>query len=325
MSTYDLERTSVRFWAQEPSQNMIKVPTTGQYNHIFQKENSVVGSRADLLQTPVKARERHLHLESTPYSLLKSANGDSACFQTRSRRVHDSALPQEHWKSFNSNIKQPRDGKTPFEEFFEFSNRKPLQTADSESEQLYHLSFSDSPLKKRASLDFSDIKQPIRGEKLIFDSIIANCERRLFDKPESGIKKSQDRTGGCNCKKSKCLQMYCECFKQGGFCGPSCYCSNCENKNDTEHRRRKLNSLQKKNPNVFTKVIAVKRNGEQQKVHSRGCNCRKSGCLKKYCECHQFGAVCTDQCKCKGCKNTKEEEKPGADYRRRKKATVTLN
>jgi|JI6StandDraft_1071083.scaffolds.fasta_scaffold17997_8 hypothetical protein len=37
-----------------------------------------------------------------------------------------------------------------------------------------------------------------------------------------------------------------------------------------------------------------------------GCNCRKSNCNKKYCECYRKGRRCIERCTCFDCKNMKE-------------------
>lgn len=38
----------------------------------------------------------------------------------------------------------------------------------------------------------------------------------------------------------------------------------------------------------------------------KGCKCKKTKCLKKYCECYQTGLQCTVFCRCEGCFNNKD-------------------
>ncbi|KAL3315787.1 lin-54 [Cichlidogyrus casuarinus] len=107
----------------------------------------------------------------------------------------------------------------------------------------------------------------------------------------------------CNCTKSNCLKLYCECFAQGQLC-QNCNCTNCMNNlAHEEERRRAVKMTLERNPTAFNPKIG---RGEGERKHTKGCNCKRSGCLKNYCECYEAKISCSSLCRCCGCQNTED-------------------
>ena len=124
--------------------------------------------------------------------------------------------------------------------------------------------------------------------------------------------KEEVTTMGCTCKKTKCLKLYCQCFAVKIYCGPSCRCYYCHNKDSFEGERREaIRNILVRNPSAFDNKF--KKDHEKQQTdglaHKLGCKCRKSACMKKYCECYAGNVKCSASCRCVGCKNM---PRPGA-------------
>lgn len=110
----------------------------------------------------------------------------------------------------------------------------------------------------------------------------------------------------CNCTKSQCLKLYCDCFANGEFC-QNCNCTNCANNLEHEEERSKaIKSCLDRNPQAFHPKIGKAKDVEGNRRHTKGCNCKRSGCLKNYCECYEAKIMCSNFCKCIGCKNFEE-------------------
>ncbi|KAJ1521300.1 hypothetical protein ONE63_002978 [Megalurothrips usitatus] len=110
----------------------------------------------------------------------------------------------------------------------------------------------------------------------------------------------------CNCTKSQCLKLYCDCFANGEFCF-QCNCNCCfNNLEHEEDRQRAIRSCLERNPNAFRPKIGKGIVGDGRR-HNKGCNCKRSGCLKNYCECYEAKIACSNNCKCVGCRNIEDD------------------
>lgn len=128
-----------------------------------------------------------------------------------------------------------------------------------------------------------------------------NCESDSQTQKSIPLRKAKAGGSCCTCKKSKCLKLYCECFRTNGFCGEGCSCTECYNRKEFADVRDQfyLEQLQR-NPGSFSsKIVAL----PHTHIYSRGCNCKKTECQKNYCECFAAGVKCSSLCRCTECGN----------------------
>eukprot|EP00957_Ditylum_brightwellii_P172046 13098186-Ditylum_brightwellii.AAC.1 len=99
-----------------------------------------------------------------------------------------------------------------------------------------HYSISKNKSNNRtepSQLLFKTKQQPNNTESS-FPSLLLHAnsikrQRRLI----GGARDTIQRFTQCNCKRSHCLKLYCECFASGTWCSDAtCNCSGCANKED---------------------------------------------------------------------------------------------
>lgn len=113
----------------------------------------------------------------------------------------------------------------------------------------------------------------------------------------------------CKCKSSHCLKLYCTCFQTGAICDELiCVCKGCKNTAaETKPRGARtiaIHDILNRRPDAFEPRL--------KKKTGKGCACKKSQCLLKYCDCFANANPCSDQCGCSTCLNGKPEPPPDA-------------
>lgn len=172
------------------------------------------------------------------------------------------------------------------------SNRK---RSDSEVQELVVKSktFSNSSLQAaiQPSSSTKSIVQTSEPKKAVSSTPVEPIKVSSYSSPEAKIK--------CNCVKSRCLKLYCDCFAILKFCDATlCNCKDCYNCEDrAEIRNEAVKATKERNALAFQNKISDKAG------HATGCRCKQSQCLKKYCECYNGGAYCGASCRCLSCQN----------------------
>ncbi|KAG0486356.1 hypothetical protein HPP92_008451 [Vanilla planifolia] len=203
----------------------------------------------------------------------------------------------------------------------------------------WHSALDVEPLQMCMQSDCND------GQIMLNNKIMLPSEEDDKRKDSKQAKHGKKGTNGpvneirkyCSCKKSRCLKLYCECFAAEQFCNEACKCNCCSNKASDEdmilaNKRR----IKNRNPHAFSpkfvhgngepaeiwwpknKLLCHRQGNEQASTssawHKRGCNCMKSKCQKRYCECYQVsasillfafiaGVGCSSECRCENCEN----------------------
>ncbi|XP_026321238.1 protein lin-54 homolog isoform X2 [Hyposmocoma kahamanoa] len=251
-------------------------------------------------------------------ALIADAVGEDANEQSSSptRESHDDSHMHDNSRIHNSGLMH--DNLHDVHEAVEYDR---VQTEDSSSaEQDHPLIVVPSFMKRDHSLP-SDHAAYITDDARRMNNNVLNVEVESFnpyqspDTPPALSESDLVSTDlglrprkACNCTKSQCLKLYCDCFANGEFCN-GCNCTNCHNNLENEELRQKaIRGCLDRNPNAFRPKIGKSKSGGPEIVrrHNKGCNCKRSGCLKNYCECYEAKIACTSICKCVGCRNVEE-------------------
>ena len=285
---------------------------------IFEKENRNSPRKRKSEDGISFDSERPSHRFGTPNSILDKFNHCSPRKTTCDKNNGFSESPIFAWLPKSSAKRIKCIGQTPVS-IFQDSNEKQSELRDQRPDFTAFISQGQNSLRNDfilPELDRQDLNINLFDSPLIFGQhgFDKDPNFNIFLPGLDGFQFSEmskeprtiPQPGKCNCRNSQCLKMYCDCLKRGDFCN-GCNCIGCENHQTSEVRKVKIDSLFEKQKKVANSVLVLSGDDLKDKVLKSGCNCRKNSCMKKYCECHQFGLKCGKSCRCISCHNGKEE------------------
>lgn len=119
-------------------------------------------------------------------------------------------------------------------------------------------------------------------------------------------------TNKCTCSKTGCRKKYCACFSRGKLCD-GCECKNCQN--CIQYQNNQSPIIQKQNNENDSDNKEFGNNEDIISPNNKRviCNCTKSNCMKKYCECFKQGFICNSLFHCLVCKKNIYIEKSKFD------------
>lgn len=122
---------------------------------------------------------------------------------------------------------------------------------------------------------------------------------------------------GCRCAKTRCLKLYCDCFRGTKLCTSRCQCIECLNTAEESGpdgiKTRTMQDIVARRPNAFQKRV---------RNPNAGCKCKNSRCLKKYCDCFRQAKHCGNLCVCRNCLNNEVAKREQAAAEAKIAATV---